>query len=303
MSGLLLTFLNNLAPIILIALTGFLAGKWLQLNPRTLSQVIFYVFSPCLVFNLLMHSELDNEEILRMVGFAGVMLGLIGLLAWGMGRLLRLEGRLLAAVLLAALFMNAGNYGLPLTDFAFGKEALAYASLFFVCSAMFTNTVGILIASSGKAGLLASLKGLLRLPATYALVSGLLFNRLGWTLPAPLERSVTLLAEATIPAMLVLLGMQFVHIRLDGHLPALALAGVLRLVVAPLLALGVSRLLSLEGAAYQAAVLESAMPTAVLTTVLATEFDTQPSFVTTAVFVTTLLSPLTLTPLLVFLGA
>jgi len=45
------------------------------------------------------------------------------------------------------------------------------------------------------------------------------------------------------------------------------------------------------------------MPTAVLTTVLATEFDSQPSFVTTVVFVTTLLSPLTLTPLLYFLGA
>jgi predicted permease len=45
------------------------------------------------------------------------------------------------------------------------------------------------------------------------------------------------------------------------------------------------------------------MPVAVLTTILATEFDAQPSFVTAAVLITTLLSPLTLTPLLAFLGA
>jgi hypothetical protein len=41
----------------------------------------------------------------------------------------------------------------------------------------------------------------------------------------------------------------------------------------------------------------------VLTTVVATEFDVEPSFVTAVVFVTTLLSPLTLTPLLYYMGA
>ena len=45
------------------------------------------------------------------------------------------------------------------------------------------------------------------------------------------------------------------------------------------------------------------MPWAVLSTILATEYDAEPVFVTTAVFVSTLLSPLTLTPLLLILGA
>ena len=62
-------------------------------------------------------------------------------------------------------------------------------------------------------------------------------------------------------------------------------------------------LFNLSGAAYQSGVLESAMPTAVLCTVLATEYDAEPEFVTAAVITTTLLSPLVLTPLLAFLGA
>jgi len=45
------------------------------------------------------------------------------------------------------------------------------------------------------------------------------------------------------------------------------------------------------------------MPTAVLATILATEYEAEPAFVITAVFATTLLSPLTLTPLLLVLGA
>jgi hypothetical protein len=40
-----------------------------------------------------------------------------------------------------------------------------------------------------------------------------------------------------------------------------------------------------------------------LTTVLATEYDIEPAFITTAVFTSTLLSPLTLTPILALLGA
>jgi predicted permease len=53
-------------------------------------------------------------------------------------------------------------------------------------------------------------------------------------------------------------------------------------------------LFGLGGMAYNAGVLESSMPTAVLATILATEYDAELSFVTTAVFTTTLLSPLTL---------
>jgi predicted permease len=59
----------------------------------------------------------------------------------------------------------------------------------------------------------------------------------------------------------------------------------------------------MAGPAQQAVVLEAGMPVAVLTTILATEFDVEPTFVTTAVLITTLLSPLTLTPLLAILGA
>jgi predicted permease len=58
-----------------------------------------------------------------------------------------------------------------------------------------------------------------------------------------------------------------------------------------------------ERCIYQAGISESAMPTAVVMTVLATEYDIEPSFITTVVFMSTLLSPLTITPLLAYLGA
>jgi predicted permease len=57
----------------------------------------------------------------------------------------------------------------------------------------------------------------------------------------------------------------------------------------------------LQGAARQGNIVEASMPAAVTTTVLATEYGLDTSLVTAIVFTGTILSPLTLTPLLVFL--
>ena len=303
MSELFTLFFNNLFPILLAAGIGFVLAKWLKINPRPLSQVVFYVFSPVLVFNLIRNSQLSNQDILRTLAFALILMICIGLLTWLIGGILRFDRKMMAAVMITAIFMNAGNYGLPLTSFAFGEQALAYASIFFVISAMFTNTIGIVIASSGSMSVIDSIKGLVKFPAIYALAFGILFLQFGWKLPSGLDRSVTLLTNAAIPCMLVLLGMQLVNIRLDGHIKPLILTSSMRLLIAPMLAFGLTRLFGMSGAAQQAVVLEAGMPVAVLTTILATEFDTAPTFVTTAVLITTLLSPLTLTPLLAFLGA
>jgi malate permease and related proteins len=65
--------------------------------------------------------------------------------------------------------------------------------------------------------------------------------------------------------------------------------------------LALSSLLGITGTARQAAVILSSMPVAVVTTILALEFGLAPEFVTSAVFISTVASPLTLTPLIAFL--
>ena len=304
MSDLLRLFANNLLPILLVAGAGYMAGKWLKVDARSISRVVFYLFSPCLLFDLLVTSQLNYGDMLRMIGFTLASILTVGLITWLLGRLIRLERRMLAAVMICTLTINAGNYGLSLNLFAFGEEALAYASLFFVISAIITYTIGVAIASLGRASLADSLMGLLKIPVVYVVPLALIFIYLNWELPLALGRAVSLLSDAAIPGMLLVLGLQLQN---NNHrirdVRALLLAGGMRL----LGGLGVGFLFAtvfgLGGMAYKAGILESSMPTAVLSTILATEYDTEPAFVTTVVFATTLLSPLTLTPLLLVLGA
>ncbi|MEK9165122.1 MAG: AEC family transporter, partial [Chloroflexota bacterium] len=79
-------------------------------------------------------------------------------------------------------------------------------------------------------------------------------------------------------------------------------AALFRLLTGPAIGLLLTALLNLTGPARQAAVLEASMPTAVIATILAVEYDIDPLFVTSVVLVATLLSPLTLTPLIAYLG-
>jgi malate permease and related proteins len=295
-------FLNNLLPIFLVAGAGYLISRNLGVNPRPISQLSFYIFTPCLIFTLITGNELGNTEILQMMFYPAVLVLLVGAITYLVGRAIKLERRLLIATMLAAMFMNAGNYGLPVNLFAFGEFALAHASLFFVMMSILTYTVGVVIASMGSYGLKESLLGLVKIPAIYGVVLAFVFSNLDLTLPLPLDRTVTLLSNAAIPSMLILLGMQLQRVQWNGYPRALVLAGTMRLLVAPLLATGLSLLLGIAGPARQAYILEAAMPTAVFTTILSTEYDLEPAFITTAVLTTTLISPLTLTPLLAYLG-
>jgi predicted permease len=235
--------------------------------------------------------------------FIGSTMVIVGIFAFVLTRIFGINRTLSSGVLLTSMFMNAGNYGLPVVLFAFGESALGFASIYFVTMVIFTYTIGIFIASMGSADVKSSLVNLLKLPAIYAIVIAFVVLFTGWEIPVFLNRTITLLGDASIPSMLVLLGMQLANVHLSGISFPLLLAVSLRLIVSPVIALLLTTIFGILGPARVALVTIAGMPTAVFTTVLATEYDLNPSFVTAVVFTSTLLSPITLTPILAVLGA
>lgn len=303
MNNLLILFSNNILPIFLAAGCGYLISRFLKVPPKPISQVTFYIFSPCLIFSLLTKSQLGGDDIARMVAFTVILMTGLGLIAWLVGRTLRFDRLLLVAVVLTTMFANSGNYGLSLTLFAFGEDALAHASLFFVTQAILVQTVGVVIVSLGSLSLKQAIISVFKVPGLYAVTLALIFNYMNWQLPLFADRTISLLGDAAIPVLMVLMGIQLGYSSINGNPRALVTSNVLRLIISPALAIGLSVVFGLTGVARQAGIIEAAMPTAVLTTVLATQYNVKPSFVSTVVFTTTLLSPFTVTPLLAYLGA
>jgi predicted permease len=296
------TFANNILPILLIGGAGFALGKTLHIDPRSLGRVVFYVFSPVLIFDLLLQNRLKMDEAIGVIALTICVVAIMGLLTYLLGTLLKLERPVMTSILITTMFANTGNYGLPLVAFAFGEEALSYAGIFFVTTTLLFYTVGVLIASLGHMSLKDAALGLLKIPTLYAVLLAILVNSLGIQLPDPIMRAVNLAAGGTIPLMLILLGVELTRVQLTGSVRAIQLSVALRLLIAPLIALLLAGLFGLNGYARQGSVTEAAMPSMVSATVLATEYQLDSKLVTAIIFISTLLSPLTLTPLLVFLG-
>jgi malate permease and related proteins len=299
---LIATFANNLLPILLVAGAGFALGKLLTVDSRSLGRVVFYVFSPLLVFDLMLKSELNFRQAMTTIGYTASVILVVGTIAFLLGKAFQLERTTLLAVILTVAFGNTGNYGLPLVKFAFGTEALAVASLFYVTTTILFNTVGVVIASLGHTDLKSALLGLFRIPVVYGVVLALVIKGIGIQLPLPLVRTIEIAANGAIPLMLVLLGLELTRIEWSQSFRALGLSVVTKLVIAPIVGILLAGAFGLQGAERQANIIETAVPAAVVTTVVATEYNLRPSLVTAIVFIGTVLSPLTITPLLVYLA-
>jgi hypothetical protein len=216
---------------------------------------------------------------------------------------LKADRHVIASLVVASMFVNSGNYGLAATKFAFGEAALARALVCFVFGTVVVYSLGVLIASMGKFSAGQALKHMLAVPAIYGLIAAGLVRQMDWQVPLFIDRSVSMLGDASIPLMLVILGLQISEARVWPR-DKIALIGgsaFLQIVVTPLIALLVAHWIGLTGTARQAGVLQASMPAAVVTTVLAVQYDLDKTLISGVVVLTTILSPLTLTPLIAYL--
>lgn len=300
--GLFLTILaDDILPIFLVAAAGFLLARHFHVDVKSLSRVTFNALAPCLVFTQLVTSRVGAAEFVRIFAFTILLVAAIGALARLVAIPFRLDRPQLMAFLIVVMFSNAGNYGLSVVLFAFGREVLARAVIYFVTSALLVYSVGSLLASTGRSGLGGAVRGLVRVPALWALVAAALVIWTGVTLPAAVFRPIDLLGSAAIPVMLLVLGMQFEQGAWPDRPGLVATASALALVGSPLIGFALAPLVGLQGIARQAVLVEAAMPSAVITTILALEFDVSPRFVTSVVVVTTLASSVTVSTLIALL--
>ncbi|MBI4340168.1 MAG: AEC family transporter [Chloroflexi bacterium] len=289
--------INAVLPVFVIAGVGVLMGRIFNPDPRPVSRLALYVFAPALIFSSLSAADIQAGEVASVFLFLFILTPIMYGLSWAISWQLRFRGKARNAFLLSTLFPNAVNYGLPVSLFAFGQEGMDRALLFLVPTALLTGTLAIYVAS-GSAGGWRGLLPVLRIPTFWATAAALAINPLDVTLPNAIARPLQTLAGAAIPTMIMVLGLQLSRASLREDLLPGSIAAVVRLVVGPGVAYLCTLLLGMHGVTQQVVIVLSGMPTAVHTIILATEFDSRPNQVTSAVAISTGASLVTLTVLI-----
>jgi malate permease and related proteins len=113
--------LDVLAPILVMMGAGALLRWRFHIDLGTLSKLNIYLLAPAFVFDKVSTSTLSWEEMGGVVTISLVQVATLGLLVWGVGVALKVKRQTLAAVVMAVIFYNSGNYGLPLAELAYPK--------------------------------------------------------------------------------------------------------------------------------------------------------------------------------------
>lgn len=291
-------FLDVVLPVALVALAGGIVGRWRAVPVGPLSALVFYLFSPALVFHSLATTELSAGISARIIAVMLLTFAAMYTVATLWSSIARHDAPQRAAFALATTTPNGGNMGLPVALLAFGDAGFDIAVMNFVAGAVLANSAGIAIASMAGGSPLRALRAPFRYPVMYAAAAGAAVNAAGITLPVTFDAPIASLAGAAVPAMLVVLGLQLQSAVGMDHVTDTVMANAARLLVAPVAAWLAATAVGLSGSDRGTMVVLAAMPTAVITTIIATEFRVRPEFVTRVVVTSTAMSMLTLTVLI-----
>jgi len=265
--------LNILAPILLLVMLGSLLRWKFKIDIATLSKINIYLLNPAFIFDKVSQSTLSWAEMGGVVIVSVLQVLTLGLLIFGIGKAVRIKGETLAAIALAVMFYNSGNYGLPLAELAFpsensligaravdatppaavdstqgttehaprvSKDGGAVQAFVVMTQGLLTFTVGMFIATyAGGTSASAGLIKILRLPNIWTLLAGILA---AWWLRQDATRNLPILISATagylsqamVPMALMTLGAQLAsNPRWPRWKPVSAVL-VLRLIIGPL---------------------------------------------------------------------
>jgi malate permease and related proteins len=282
-----LTALANVVfPVLLVVGVGIVLGKVQRLDSSSLSRLALYALVPSLAFDTLLTTSVRPLDFLRIASCYLLTLAVLAFTTWLIAKHLAISRR---SFIISVILGNNGNFGLPIAFFALGQNGLEIALLVFLTSVLVTFIGGPAILSS-TGNFKQSFSNVAKLPLVWFALMGWSFNLLHLSLPESLTKGINLLAQATVPILLLSLGLQMA--KSGWRLPQQPVwwAVALRLIGNPLLTYLLTGILGIHGLTRDVLMLSSTMPTAVNAFLLASELGGDTQMVVDTVVITTLLS-------------
>ncbi|PLS18326.1 hypothetical protein CVD28_08360 [Bacillus sp. M6-12] len=290
-------FISILLPIFGIFILGFIGQKKFQFDTKGISTMALYLMSPFLVFRTFYTTEFNVSHFYLAVYIFALCFSLI-LVVYTISFFRRYTVTETCGMILASSFMNNGNYGTPVVFLLFGAAGLDYAIILMVIQQLVMCTIGIYYAakgSPGSNGFQSALEAVRKMPIMYAGFAGAVLHYFRIPLGSSIMEAVNMVADAAIPTIMITLGMQLANISVKNLVKEkLSLSLTIKLAISPVIAFLLTLILPVDDMVKQIMIVLAAMPTAANTTMLALQFNTEPDFVSTATFVSTVLSLVTL---------
>lgn len=302
--------LNQILVLFFTLIVGYVARRLNVFGEevtRGLSSLLLKVALPALIIDSLQQSFTPkllkaSGQILLIVFFVYLFSGLMALLV---GKLLKPPAADAGVYRFALLFPNVGFMGYPVVNAVFGAEAVFYAAIYNLPFNLIVFTVGIMIISWGVNRTTQKITPAMFLnPATVAVVIGFLFFLFSIELPTAIAATVKQLGSLTTPLSMILIGALLANCNFKAMLGNWRIYVIcsFRLIAIPLATWVVLRSFTSDPLLIGVPTIMAAMPVAANSAILAQEYGANSFLASQVVFVTTLLSVITI-PFIAYLLA
>jgi predicted permease len=303
-----LSIVGTVLSIFLLLFTGYAMKKGRILksgDAELLNTIVLYLALPAFIFEAIYsYRGTISLGIAKVPVFGFLTMCVVMAIAYGIGRALRLDRRILGGLILVSAFGNTGFLGYPVVEAAFrSKFALVTAVMYDELAMAFPlYTLGLVMATifSGEKISREYMMKVFKLPSMWAIPLALILRP--FVLPQPIAQAIHYLSNGTIPLVMISLGLSLSATTLKGYAVPVLAACVLKLAVLPLLTCLVMPMVGVHGTMHQVTVLESAMPAAMMSGVIAGRFGDCGEYATSAIFAGTLLGLVTIPLTLMILG-
>lgn len=189
------------------------------------------------------------------------------------------------------MFMNSAYLAIPVNTLLWGAAGTAYAIIYNMAVTIAHFTVGIYLVAHKE-----PLAEMFRVPIIYAVVAGMALNAFSVHPPASVSVLLSASSRAALAVMLIFVGYRLC-LADSASMKDAAIGVALRMAGGAIVAAILVKLIGLSGPAAGVCVMTSAMPAAVNSYILAEQYDSDPSFAASAVFLGTVLSLAAIPPI------
>ena len=260
-----------------------------------LNNIVMYILMPCMVFSALYAADLSSIsklEILPFIIFSSSMV--TGAISFIILKKLNFDDRKLWSVLVTVMIANTGFMGYPISLGIFGQAGFLRAIFCDIATLFIFLLLSFILVLKFGGNLKSAVSKITLFPSLWAVILGLSLNFLNIPIGPVFENAINYLGNGAVPLIMLSLGLSINLAGLSRSRSMVLFTSVVKLLFFPLIAFIVASYLGLVDLQLKVAVTEAAMPSGMLSLLLAITYKLDYELTSDCILINTVISLITL---------
>lgn len=257
----------------------------------SLNNLVIYILLPCMIFSALYDADLSLLPTLGILPFVILFSSFVtGIFSYIILKQFNLSDKIIWSILVAVMIANTAFMGYPINLGIYGHEGLLRAIFCDIATMCIFLILSFILVLRFGGSTKAAVKKIALFPSLWAIVLGIILNLVHIPIGPVLANTVNYLGNGAIPLIMLSLGISLDLSGLKRSRNFIIFTSIMKLIFFPAVAFMVVNFLGLVDLQYNVSVIESAMPSGMLSLILAISYKLDYELTSDCIFIDTVIS-------------